>query len=226
MRGDKITILGETIKIADEIIQRIIPRLVECRRRFVISIAGESGSGKTVLAKAISQEFNANNIKSVVLNQDDYFVLPPQSNDQKRREDPEWLGPHNEVRLDVLDSNLQDAIVGRNKITKPLIDYYKNSIEEEVISLEGIKVVIAEGTYASLLKNVDFRIFIEKSWLETHENRISRNRGNEAGDPFIENVLSIEHKIIAGHRQLADILVAKNNSVIEFKKLATDESQE
>lgn len=216
MKGDKITLLNETMQIANEIVERILPRIAKCRRRFVISIAGESGSGKTVLAKAITQEFRANKIKSIVLNQDDYFVLPPQSNDLKRRQDPDWLGPHVEVRLDVLDKNLQDAIMGRNEIVKPLIDYYENSIDKEVISLEEIKVVIAEGTYTSLLRNVDFRIFIEKSWQDTLNNRISRNRGNEAGDPFIEGVLCTEHKIIAGHRQLADILVTKNNSVIEF----------
>jgi uridine kinase len=33
-------------------------------------------------------------IRSVVLGQDDYFVLPPRSNDMERRNDPQWLGPH------------------------------------------------------------------------------------------------------------------------------------
>jgi uridine kinase len=226
MIGDEITVFDEIIKIADEIIEKILPRIIECRGRFVISIAGESGSGKTVLAKAINQQFLAKNIKSVVLNQDDYFVLPPLSNDLKRRQDPDWLGPHNEVRLDVLDKNLLDAVRGKKEIVKPLVDYYANSIKEETISLENVKVLIAEGTYTSLLKNVNMRIFIEKSWQDTLENRLTRNRGNEAGDPFIENVLSIEHKIIAAHRQLADILVAKDNSVIELKKQATNEPQE
>jgi uridine kinase len=39
-------------------------------------------------------------------------------------------------------------------------------------------------------------------------------RGKEAGDPFIEQVLSVEHKIIAGHQQLADILITKDFGVI------------
>jgi uridine kinase len=226
MKGDKITIFNETINIADEIIDRILPRISQSRRRFVICLAGESGSGKTALARAISHEFNTKNIKSIVLSQDDYFVLPPKSNDLKRRQDQNWLGPHIEVRLDALDKNLEDAITGKNEIVKPLVDYYANSVEKETIALDGIRVIIAEGTYTSLLRNVDLRIFIEKSWKDTLENRKTRNRGSEAGDPFIENVLSIEHKIIAGHRQLADFLVAKDNSVIEYKKITTDESQE
>jgi uridine kinase len=132
----------------------------------------------------------------------------------KRREDPEWLGSHVEVKLDALELNLLDAIHGKNEIRKPLVDYDSNMIEDETINLDGIKVLIAEGTYTSLLKHVDTKIFICKNWIDTLEHRQKRMRGNEVGDPFIEQVLSIEHKIIAGHKQLADILITKDFNVI------------
>jgi uridine kinase len=157
-------------------------------------------------------------IKSVLLGQDDYFVLPPKSNDLKRREDPEWLGPHVEVKLDVLEQNLVNAIRGKREIIKPLVDYDSNSIEDEIINLDGIKVLIAEGTYTSLLKHVDTRIFISRNWLDTLEHRQKRKRGDEVGDPFIDQVLRIEHKIIAGHKQLADILITKDYGVIFVEK--------
>ena len=214
MKGDEITVYDETIKIADEILSQIHPRIVAGQKRFTISIAGESGTGKTVLASSMQQALQVRNIKSVILSQDDYFVLPPLSNDRQRREDPDWLGPHVEVRLDLMDQNLRDAHEGKPCIEKPLVDYYANAIEKEVIPLAGIKVVIVEGTYTSLLKHVDLRIFFEKSYQDTLENRLTRNRGNEAGDPFIENVLATEHKIIAGHRSLADFIVTKDNMVI------------
>ena len=153
-------------------------------------------------------------IKSVLLGQDDYFVLPPKSNDSRRREDPEWLGPHVEVKMDVLEQNLIDAIDGKNEIIKPLIDYNQNSVEDETISLEGIHVVIAEGTYTALLRNVDTKVFIARNRIDTLEHRQKRNRGTEVGDPFIEQVLITEHKIIAGHGQLADFLITKDYKVI------------
>jgi uridine kinase len=65
-----------------------------------------------------------------------------------------------------------------------------------------------------LLKHVDTRIFISRNWLVTLEHRQKRKRGDEVGDPFIEQVLSIEHKIITGHKQLADILITKDYGVI------------
>ncbi|MBT3670292.1 MAG: hypothetical protein HN547_08675, partial [Chloroflexi bacterium] len=181
---------------------------------YIITVAGESGSGKSETGKAMVGELNKYDIKSILLSQDDYFILPPKSNDAKRREDPEWLGPHVEVRLDLLEQNLKSAIRGESEITKPLVDYNENSIEEETISLDGIKVVIAEGTYTSLLKNIDTKVFIARNRLDTLEHRQKRNRGNEVGDPFIEKVLVTEHKIIAGHKQLADFVITKNYDVV------------
>ena len=218
MKGDKLILMDYHRRAASEIVSHIIKNVRRKSTRYIIIVAGESGSGKSETGKAIADELDKFTIKSVLLGQDDYFVLPPKTNDLKRREDPEWLGPHVEVKLDVLEQNLVDAIQGKREIIKPLVDYDSNSIEDEIINLDGIKVLIAEGTYTSLLKHVDTRIFICRNWLDTFEHRQKRKRGNEVGDPFIEQVLSIEHKIIAGHKQLADILITKDYGVIFVDK--------
>ena len=214
MKGDKLVLQDYHRRAASEIVAHIIQDIRKKKTRYIITVAGESGSGKSETGKAIADELVKFGIKSVLLGQDDYFVLPPKSNDLKRREDPEWLGPHVEVKLDALELNLLDAIHGKNEIRKPLVDYDSNTIEDETINLDGIKVLIAEGTYTSLLKHVDTKIFICKNWIDTLEHRQKRMRGNEVGDPFIEQVLSMEHKIIAGHKQLADILITKDFNVI------------
>lgn len=214
MKGDILFLQEDHRRVAREIVSQIIDRIRRKNTRYIISVAGESGSGKSETAQAFADELDSLGIKSVLLGQDDYFVLPPKSNDLKRREDPEWLGPHIEVKLDIMQQNLVDAIQGENEIIKPLVDYDSNKIEEETVNLEGIKVLIAEGTYTSLLKHVDTKIFISRNWLDTLEHRRIRNRGNEVGDPFIEQVLSMEHKIIAGHKQLANILITKDYGVI------------
>jgi uridine kinase len=214
MKGDKLILQGYHRQAASVIVSHLIENIRKNKARYVISVAGESGSGKSETGLAIADELEKFGIRSIVLGQDDYFVLPPKSNDRKRREDPEWLGPHIEVKLDVLEQNLMDAIDGKREIVKPLVDYDSNTIQDETINLDGIKVLIAEGTYTSLLKHVNTRIFICRNWLDTLELRQKRMRGNEVGDPFIEQVLSIEHKIIAGHKQLADILITKDFNVV------------
>jgi len=214
MKGDVIVVEEHHVKVAGVIAPCLLDKIKSKGSRYTITVAGESGSGKSETGKAIADELEKEGIKSVLLGQDDYFVLPPKSNDEKRREDSEWLGPHVEVRMDLMDQNLMDAITGKTEIVKPLIDYHENSVEDEKISLEGIQVVIAEGTYTSLLKNVDAKVFIARNRVDTLEHRQKRNRGKEVGDPFIEQVLVTEHKIIAGHKLLADFVITKDYEVV------------
>jgi uridine kinase len=214
MKGDVLVLQEWHRRAAGEIVPRIKDAILRKSTRYTITVAGESGSGKSEIGRAIADELGKYGIRSVVLGQDDYFVLPPKSNDMERRNDPQWLGPHVEVRLDLLEQNLVSAIQGEREITKPLVEYDTNIIQQETITLDGISVLIAEGTYTSLLKHVDTRVFIARNWLDTLEDRQKRSRGKEVGDPFIEQVLSTEHKIIAGHKQLADFVVTKDYRVV------------
>jgi uridine kinase len=214
MKGDIILLSEHHIHAAKVIASQISEKINSKPTRYVITVAGESGSGKSETAQAISNELEKSGISSIILGQDDYFYLPPKSNSEKRRVDPNWLGPHMEVNFPVFEQNLIDAIHSSGKIIKPLIDYNANSVGSETVSLEGVKVVIAEGTYTSLLKHVDLKIFITRNWITTLGDRKKRNRGNEVNDPFTENILATEHKIIAGHRQLADFIINDDFEVI------------
>ena len=213
MKGDIIVIEEHHRRVATTIADGLLDAIRSKAGRFVVTVAGESGSGKSETASALAECLLEAGLRSVVLGQDDYFVLPPRSNDQRRRNEPDWLGPHLEVHLYLLQANLDAALAGADAITKPAVDYDANSIGTENVDLEGVRVVIAEGTYVSLLRHVDARIFIARSRLETREHRQKRNRGNEVNDPFIEGILGIEHKIIAGHRQLADFIISRDYEV-------------
>ena len=214
MKGDVVIVEEYHRKAAEVIVSKILKEIQGKAGRFTLTVAGESGSGKSEMGQAIRDELADFGIKAVVLGQDDYFVLPPYDNNARRREDPEWLGPHIEVKMDILEGNLKDALAGAGQIEKPLIDYNKNTIEMEIINLEGVQVVIAEGTYTSLLKHIDKRVFINSSRLDTLAYREKRNRGNEVGDDFIEKVLTMEHKIIAGHKNLADFVITRDHEVV------------
>jgi uridine kinase len=173
-------------------------------------VAGESGSGKSETGQALKEEIEKLGFTAAVLQQDDYFVLPPKSNDAKRREDITWVGAQ-EVRVELLDEHLAAARRGERKITKPLVIYDEDRVTEEEMSLAGIEVLIAEGTYTTLLANVDTRIFINRNRLETLESR--KKRGREQIEPFIEEVLEIEHDIISKHITRADIVITRDYEV-------------
>ena len=149
-------------------------------------------------------------VHAVVLQQDDYYVLPPRFNDAARRANFAWVGP-TEVKLDLLDAHLQAAQEGAGEITKPLVVYDDNTIVEEALSYEGVDVVIAEGVYTSLCEHVDRRVFIARNRLETMDHRMKR--GREEFDPFIEKVLVEEHEIISQHRATADVIITRDYDV-------------
>lgn len=199
--------------MAAQIATDLVAKITAKQGIYILTVAGESGSGKTETGAAIYGELLKAGIKSLVLNQDNYFVLPPALNDAQRKSDSAWLGPHKEVNMELLQQNINDSLGGKDEIEVPSIDYHANTIVTYKASLNQIKVIIVEGTYVSLLRHIDTRIFITSTYIDTLPYRQKRNRGNEVNDPFVENILKTEHKIIAGHKFIADYLISANLQV-------------
>lgn len=211
MRGDVIIVEEHHRKAAEKIVGYLAPLVRESLRPYAITVAGESGSGKSETAKALCERFQDEGIPSIILQQDDYFHLPPKSNDRRRREDISWVGMQ-EVKLDLLDQHLQQARGAVPEITKPLVIYDEDTVIEETLAVGDARVVIAEGTYTTSLENVDTRVFINRNRLETLESRAKRAR--EEIEPFLEQVLEIEHEIIAPQRERAEIIITRDYEVM------------
>ena len=206
MRGDTIIVEAHHRRAAAEIVNALAPKINDSGSRHTISVAGESGSGKSETAMAIAGALGKEGIASIILQQDDYFVYPPKSNDRARRRDITWVGPQ-EVKLDLLDAHLRAFHDHAESIEKPLVDYETDSVGDERMAFADARVAIAEGTYTSLLDNVDTRIFIARDYEETRAHREKRKRDAAELDPFIDDVLKIEHDIISSHRERADIVI-------------------
>jgi uridine kinase len=211
MIGDKLIIKDEHIKAGERVMDLVLPLIRNFSEKYIITIAGESGAGKSEVAAVLSDKLLQKGIKSAILQQDDYFVYPPYTNDRMRRKDIKHVGPKTEVRLDLLDQNLQDFSDGKKEIEKPLVIYKEDRITSEKIKMAGIDVVIVEGTYTTILKNVHTRVFIDRTYLDTRAARVERAREDQ--DDFLEKVLKIEHEIISSHKSKADIVLTKNYDV-------------
>jgi uridine kinase len=210
MKGDIILVEEHHRRAAEQIVLHLTDRILSTSQPWCITVSGESGSGKSETGKALADAFGERSIPAFVFQQDDYFVLPPRSNDARRRKDISWVGT-GEVRVDLLDKHMRAAREGVSPITKPLVIYDDDRIDSEEVDLSGYKVFIAEGTYTALLQNVDTRIFIARNRLETLESR--KKRAREPIEPFLEEVLEIEHRIIGPHRNLADIIIDRDYNV-------------
>jgi len=212
MRGDVIIVEEHHARAGKKIVGMLLPEIQATARKYALTVAGESGSGKSETAMAIANELEKHGIASVILQQDDYYVHPPKTNDATRRNDPDWLGPK-EVRLDALDANIRDVLNGKAIIEKPLVIYEENRITTESMPIGDARVVIAEGTYTTLLKSANAHIFIARNYTDTLAHRQKRQRDKSELDAFTASILIKEHEMISSHKNVADIIINKNYEV-------------
>ena len=201
MIGDKLVIEGYHTDRGVEICDLLIKRISD---RFCVSVAGESGAGKSELAYEIARLLIERGVQTEIIQQDDYFVFPPKTNHEMRRRNIEQVGPY-EVKLDYLDSNLRSFKRGESPIYKPLVIFDDDLITTEEMDLSDTQVVIVDGTYTSLLKYLDFRVFINRDYHQTLEAR--QRRARDKFEPFLLEVLEREHKMISQHKSLANVII-------------------
>ena len=123
-----------------------------------------------------------------------------------RRSNLEQVGPY-EVKLDFLDSNLRSFKRGESPIYKPLVIYDENRITSEEMGVGGMEVLIAEGTYISLLRFADVRVFIDRDYRQTLEAR--KRRARDKWEPFVQDVLEREHQIICAAQGSGGLIVTR-----------------
>ena len=214
MIGDEIVVKPHHTKAAENVYNKIKDQVLnqENGKVLAITVAGESGSGKSETATEIARLFKENHdLPHVVFHQDDYFVHPPKSNDQRRKENihqiEQAVGTH-EVKLDLLDKHLsyvKDPDVKR--LEKPLVDFHNDKVLSETHDLDDVKLVIAEGTYTTALGNADIKVFIDKDYKDTLEHR--KERARDELDENTDKILKIEHEIISKHKEQAHVIVPK-----------------
>lgn len=218
MIGDKLLIREHHTRAARLILEALAETLAEAldgkidpEEKFTLSVAGESGAGKSELAFEIMRLLTEGGRKAEILQQDDYFVFPPKTNDRMRRENIHQVGLY-EVKLDFLDANLRSFKRGETSLYKPLAVYEEDRLTTEEKDVGNASVLIAEGTYTTRLRFVDCHVFIDRDYRDTEATR--QERARDKLDAFIERVLQIEHGIISAQKAMADIVVRKDFSSI------------
>ncbi|MFN8580075.1 MAG: hypothetical protein U0163_03740 [Gemmatimonadaceae bacterium] len=180
-------------------------------RRVVIGVAGESGSGKSVTAVDLAAALAEIGRRVAVLHQDDYFVRPPRTNHEYRLLDLAHVGPH-EVNLHLIADHIGAFRRQESGVVGPRVDYPANRFETQVHDLATPDVLLVEGTYVLMLADLDVRIFLSATHEETAERR--RRRARDIDAPVMQQILAIEHDVIAPQRARADIVVDEHFRIV------------
>ena len=84
MIGDKLVITDYHRAAAARILPTVRQRLATSSTCVIVSIAGESGSGKSETANCLATALEDDERNCLILCQDDYFRLPPKTNSIRR----------------------------------------------------------------------------------------------------------------------------------------------
>jgi uridine kinase len=214
--ASRTAIAPEYVRTATSLLQAIgllvdLTSVAAGERRLVVGIAGESGSGKSITAVSLARALEAHGVATASLHQDDYFFRPPRVNHAHRERDLGAVGPH-EVNLALLQRHVADFRAGR-ATDAPLVDYPSDSFLTRRLDFAPLAALVVEGTYVLMLDDgdaplIDVRVFLEATHDDTAERRRARNRDIDA--PFVQDVLRLEHAIVARQAAVADLIVDRD----------------
>lgn len=179
--------------------------------RCVVGIGGESGSGKSITALCLADTLSSQGVPTCVLHQDDYFFRPPRTNHDWRVGDLARVGPQ-EVDLGKLASHIAAFRAGAASVRVPVVDYPDNRFLERTMNFAPFRVLVVEGTYVLAMEDVNARVFLEATWEDTRERRRVRNRDEHS--PVIDQILAIEHHLIAPQRKIADVCIDRDFRIV------------
>ena len=125
----------------------------------IIGIAGGSGSGKTTVVKAITEQLKEN---VVVIPQDSYYKdLGHLSEEEKRVYN---FDHPDSIDFDLLRSQLKELREGRT-VEQPIYSYITCGRSHETLTVKPAEVIIVEGilifTDPKLRKLMDIKIFVD-----------------------------------------------------------------
>ncbi|MHC4414026.1 MAG: hypothetical protein ACYS0G_01950 [Planctomycetota bacterium] len=207
MRDDKIFVKEWHRRAGESIAGHIESEIGD---KFTLSVAGESGAGKSEIAVALKESLEARRLATGILQADDYFIYMSKVCDAMRRKALELVGPM-EVKLDFMDCHLRSFKQGAVELYKPVAVYQEARFEREVMPVAQLRVLIAEGTYCTLLELADRRVFIDRDYRATRQDR--RARGRDLEDEHTDRILQREHEFIREHKPLADFVVRADGTV-------------
>lgn len=175
-------------------------------KKIVVSIAGESGTGKSEIAHELRILLKREGFKVKIFHLDNYYDTDPEKRNEIRiKRGIESVGDE-EIQWHSLEGDINAFRRGK-KARIPFIDLYTNQKDILTTHFEHIDILIIEGLYATRAM-ADFRFFIDLTYHQTKLQREQRKK--EVQNEFRFQVLEQEHKSVQSHRKLAHYLIKLN----------------
>ena len=158
------------LNVKSDFLENFLDRLInQPKRKILISITGESASGKSTIFANIKKYIEQNNLPISIINTDNYFndisdlIKQHGTFDALRDAGYDVDSPQN-FQLDLLRSDIEDLASGKDVM---IPEYLVNGTGVSVpraIKIESRKIIIVEGmaaTYKEVHDMFDIKIYID-----------------------------------------------------------------
>lgn len=215
MLGDILLIQEKHKKAGALIIDKILEKKKD---KYIVAISGESGSGKTELAHMIAKGLRKHGIFAKPMHIDNFYNTDPLKRRQWRLEQGiENVVGFNEYLWDDINRVIDDFKNGRVS-EMPCVDLVTEQVDKLITDFSTVDMLIVDGLYAIKTNGIDFRIFIDLTYLETKEKHTKDSRGKEMMDEVRWATLAQEHKMVNSLKPLADLIITKDYKVVVNKR--------
>ena len=212
MLGDILLIQEKHIKAGEAIIQKILKNKKD---KYIVAISGESGSGKSELTHVIAKGLRKHGIFAKPLHVDNFYNTHPLKRRQWRsKQGIENVVGFNEYLWDDINRVIDDFKKGQIS-EMPCVDLVTEQVDKLITDFSEADMLIVDGLYAIKTEDIDLRIFIDLTYLETKEKHTKDSRGKEVMDEVRWATLAQEHKMGRSLRPLADLIIDKDYEVVE-----------
>ena len=212
MLGDILLITEKHRAAAAVILQHVLKNKKD---RMIVGISGESGSGKTELAHTLAKLLRKKGIIAKPLHTDNYYkTLPLERREWRTKHGIGNVVGYNEYDWDAIRKNIDDF---KNGLVSemPCVDLVTEQVDRLTTNFADVDMLIVDGLYAIKADEIDLRVFIELTYLETKEKHTKDARGKEVMDEVRWATLAQEHKMVQSLKPLADLLITKDYEVVE-----------
>jgi uridine kinase len=182
--------------------------------RFIVAISGESGAGKSELSHSLALLLKKQGQRVKILHTDNYYKVPPNLRNEWRKQKGINKVGVKEYDWTLLKRNIKEFKEGREALM-PCIDVVSKQTDKLITKFSDIDILVVDGLYAIKIKDVDLRVYIDLTYLETKFSQ--GTRGKEDIDDFRFQVLEMEHQNMLALKPYADLIIDKDYKVHEVK---------
>lgn len=180
--------------------------------RFVIGLAGGTGSGKTTVARNIIGRLALDSI--TVFQQDAYYRdladLSPAQRTSRNFDHPD------SIEIELFVSHLQELKGGRS-VEQPVYDFTRHARTDRTIRVEPRDVILAEGIllfhFPEVRELLDVKIYVDTPAdirLLRRFRRDIRERGRtfeSVGEQYVSTVRPMHEEFVEPSKRFADVII-------------------